>query len=119
MLKLLIVEDAAADAELTLRQLREDGIECNWERVDSEDAFRKALLRVPDLIISDGTLPGFTGRAALSIVKAEAPQIPLIFFSGAPWDHRAQEALEAGAAAFICKADRHRLAAVVRQVLSL
>ena len=119
MLRLLIVEDAPADAELTIRQLHSDGIECSWERVDTEAAFRKALQRTPDLIISDGNLPQFDGRVALQIVRAEAPRIPLIFFSGAPWDHRAQEALEAGAAAFVCKADRRQLAAVVRRVCGI
>jgi DNA-binding NarL/FixJ family response regulator len=99
--------------------LHADGIDCSWERVDTENDFRKALLRTPDLIISDGSLPQFDGRLALQIVRAEAPQIPLIFFSGAPWDHRAQEALEAGAAAFICKADRRQLASVVRRVCGI
>jgi DNA-binding NarL/FixJ family response regulator len=117
VLRLLIVEDTAADAELTVHQLRAAGIECSWERVETEEGFREALLSAPDLIISDGTLPGFEGRAALAITLADAPRVPFIFLSGAPWDHRAHEALAAGAADFVCKAERGRIVAAVRGAL--
>ena len=63
-MQLLIVEDNVSDAELTVRQLRADGIDCTWTRVATEDAFRHALLSAPDLIISDCTLPGFDGISA-------------------------------------------------------
>jgi len=42
-LKVLIVEDNPADAELALRQLRRDGFEPEWERVDTEDAYLARL----------------------------------------------------------------------------
>jgi CheY-like chemotaxis protein len=116
--RLLVVEDYAPDAELTLQHLRDSGIDCTWERVDSETAFRRALGDAPDLIISDAQLPGFDAESALAITRALAPQIPFIVFSGAPWDHRAQALLAAGATDYICKADPRALAPAVRRALS-
>jgi len=55
-MQLLIVEDNVSEAELTVQQLRADGIDCTWTRVATEDAFREALRSAPDLIISDCTL---------------------------------------------------------------
>src|SRR5256885_5485438 len=81
-MQLLIVEDNAPDAELTVRQLRAAGIDCTWTRVATEDAFRDALLSPPDLIISDCTLPDFDGVSAFSIAAAETPEIPVGFESG-------------------------------------
>ncbi len=117
MLRVLMLEDQEGDAELTIRALRRTGLQLECERVDSEEAFREALTRKPDLVLSDGQVPGFGGLAALAIVRAEAPQIPFIVLSGAPWDHRAQAALDAGAADFICKADINALAPAIARAL--
>jgi CheY-like chemotaxis protein len=117
MLRVLMVEDQDGDAELAIRALRRTGLQIEWERVESEDAFREALARGPDLVLSDGQVPGFGGLAALAIVRAEAPQIPFIVLSGAPWDHRAQAALDAGAAEFVCKADINALAPAIERAL--
>jgi CheY-like chemotaxis protein len=118
MLRVLMVEDQEADAELTARSLRRGGLKFEWERVETEAAFRAALARGPDVVLSDGNVPGFGGLAALAIVRAEAPQIPFIVLSGAPFDHRAQAAIEAGAADFVCKADMGALAPAISRVLT-
>jgi CheY-like chemotaxis protein len=118
MLHLLIVEDQEADAELTIRSLRGAGLQFRWERVDTPEGFREALTRAPDVVISDGQVPGFGGMAALAIVKAETPDTPFILLSGAPWDHGAQEALQAGVAEYVCKADLRALAPAVRRAIA-
>lgn len=118
MLRVLMVEDQETDAELTARSLRRSGLEFQWERVETEAAFRAALARKPDVVLSDGNVPGFGGLAALAIVRAQTPQIPFIVLSGAPFDHRAQAAIEAGAADFVCKADMAALAPAISRALS-
>jgi CheY-like chemotaxis protein len=112
-----MLEDQAPDAELTARHLRDSGIDCTWERVDTEVGFRQALATAPDLIISDGELPGFGAEAALAIAHTLAPQIPFIVFSGAPWEHNAQALLAAGATDYVCKADPRALAPAVQRAL--
>src|SRR5437773_7497649 len=117
-MQLLILEDNVSDAELTVRQLRADGIDCTWMRVATEAAFRDALLSAPDLIISDCTLPCFDGISAFEIAAAEAPEIPFVFVSGTLGDERAREALKHGAAGYIAKGDREHLAQTVRSALA-
>ena len=116
-MQLLIVEDSVSDAELTVRQLRAEGIDCTWTRVATEDAFREALRSAPDLIISDCTLPSFDGVSAFSIAAAETPEIPFVFVSGTLGDERAREALKHGALGYIAKGDREHLAQAIRSAL--
>ena len=116
-MQLLIVEDNVSEAELTVQQLRADGIDCTWTRVATEDAFREALRSAPDLIISDCTLPSFDGVSAFSIAAAETPEIPFVFVSGTLGDERAREALKRGALGYIAKGDREHLAQAIRSAL--
>jgi diguanylate cyclase (GGDEF)-like protein len=116
-MQVLIVEDNVADAELTVRQLRADGIDCTWTRVATEDAFRDALLSAPDLIICDCTLPGFDGISAFSIAAAVTPEIPFVFVSGTLGDERAREALKHGAAGYVAKGNHEHLAQTIRSAL--
>jgi CheY-like chemotaxis protein len=120
MLRVLLVEDQESDAELTLRHLRAGGIECESERVETEAELRDAVRRRrPDLVLSDGILrAGFDGLTALAIVRAEAPGVPFILLSGAPWDYKAQEAVRAGATDYVCKADFRALVPAVRRALA-
>ena len=46
-LKVLIVEDMPADAELALRELKRAGMACTGRVVDSESAFRDELGTTP------------------------------------------------------------------------
>ena len=117
MVRLLLIEDMPLDAELTVRQLKAEGIHCDWERVETEPAFRAALKRTPDLIISDCSLPTFDGLAALSIAAAEVPRTPFLFVSGTLGTERAQHAIKAGAIGWIEKGDRTRLGEMVRSAL--
>uniref|UniRef100_A0A832M288 Response regulator n=1 Tax=Oscillatoriales cyanobacterium SpSt-402 TaxID=2282168 RepID=A0A832M288_9CYAN len=67
-LTVLMVEDSEDDALLVLRELRRGGFEVTWERVQTANALRTALVnRRWDVIISDYRLPGFDARAALAL----------------------------------------------------
>jgi two-component system cell cycle response regulator len=116
-MRLLIVEDNVHDAELTVRQLQSEGLECTWTRVSNETAFREALDSVPDLILSDCAIPGFDGVTAFSIAASEAPAIPFVFVSGTLDEERARDAMKSGAAGYIAKGDRAHLAQTVKSAL--
>ncbi len=67
-IKVLVVEDSATDAELIEYQLREGGLPCLTQRVESEADFRRVQVFEPDLILSDFTLPTFDGSVALILL---------------------------------------------------
>ncbi|HET9389156.1 MAG TPA: EAL domain-containing protein [Steroidobacteraceae bacterium] len=117
-MRVLFVEDNEADAELALRRLRMDGLECSGQRVETEESLVGALRAQPwDLILSDFSLPSFDGLSALAIAVRESPQVPFIFVSGTIGEERAIEALRCGAVDYVLKSNLKRLAPAVRRAL--
>ncbi|HYL70311.1 MAG TPA: EAL domain-containing protein [Candidatus Dormibacteraeota bacterium] len=117
-LRVLLIEDSAADAELTEWRLREAGFELRARRVVSEDELQAALAaHSPELILSDFSLPGFDGMAALAIARRAAPDVPFIFLSGTIGEERAIEALKCGATDYVLKSNLARLVPAVQRAL--
>jgi diguanylate cyclase (GGDEF)-like protein len=117
-LRLLIVEDVAAEAELAVHQLKRAGLNCAWVRVETEEALLKALRELrPHVVLSDFALPHYDGSDALSLIQREAPEIPFIFVSGTIGEERAIEALKAGAVDYVLKTNLARLAPAVQRAL--
>jgi len=118
-LRVLVVEDRAEDAELAIRELRRAAIRCETQRVDSAPAFRNALADfTPDIVLADYTVPGFGGMAALEILQAEAPDIPLVIVTGSLDEETAAECIKAGAADYVLKTNLVRLGSAVRGALA-
>jgi len=103
-LRILLVEDSPEDAELLCDQLLEAGLEASFERVDSEDDMRALLARwTPDIVLSDLSMPAFSGYQALRILRELHPQVPFIFVSGTMGEETAVQALHEGANDYIIK----------------
>jgi hypothetical protein len=118
-LRVLVVEDRAEDAELALRELRRAQLDCDARQVDNAPAFRRALSDfAPDVVLADYTVPGFGGMAALEILQAEAPAIPLIIVTGSLDEETAAECIKAGAADYVLKTNLIRLPSAVRGALA-
>jgi diguanylate cyclase (GGDEF)-like protein len=118
-LRLLLIEDSEADAELTIRYLNAAGLRYRYERVIDEAQMRRSLsAALPDLILSDFSLPGFDGMSALAIAREEAPGIPFIFLSGTIGEERAIEALKSGATDYVLKNNPKRLLPAVKRALA-
>ena len=118
-LRLLMVEDSEADAELAMRCLEAAGFRYSFERVVDEAQMRKSLRSsLPDLILSDFSLPGFGGMSALAIARVEAPGVPFIFLSGTIGEERAIEALKSGATDYVLKSNLKRLVPAVKRALA-
>jgi diguanylate cyclase (GGDEF)-like protein len=117
-LRVLLVEDVAAEAELAVRSLTAGGLVCIPRTAVDEQQFRAALRQFrPHVILSDFTLPAFDGLAALEIARTEAPDIPFIFLSGTIGEERAIQALRLGAVDYVLKTNPARLAPAVRRAL--
>ena len=70
-IRVLVVEDSELDAELVLDELENDGLAIEWRRVDSEREFVTALVEFgADIIVSDVSMPNFSGYRALEISRA-------------------------------------------------
>jgi diguanylate cyclase (GGDEF)-like protein len=118
-LRLLILEDAAVEAELAVRALETGGLDCAWQCVENETDFRAGLRDLrPDIVLSDFSLPRFDGMSALAIAAAEAPDTPFIFVSGTIGEERAIEALKHGAVDYVLKSNLARLAPAVKRALA-
>jgi diguanylate cyclase (GGDEF)-like protein len=117
-LRVLLVEDSQSDTELTMWRLRQAGYVCVFRCVVNELEMRAALrAELPDLILSDFSLPGFDGMSALAIARAEAPGVPFIFLSGTIGEERAIEALKCGAIDYVLKSNPKRLVPAVERAL--
>jgi diguanylate cyclase (GGDEF)-like protein len=117
-LRVLLIEDSASDAELAIFRLRQAGYACSHQCVVNEAQMRAALgAGLPDLILSDFSLPGFDGMSALAIARAEAPDVPFIFLSGTIGEERAIEALKCGAIDYVLKSNPKRLGPAVKRAL--
>jgi DNA-binding NtrC family response regulator len=110
LLRVLIVEDSAADTELVVREVERGGYRVDYEQVETADALQRALKESTwDVVISDYDLPRFSGPAALATLQATGLDIPFIIISGTIREEVAVSALKAGAHDFIVKGRLARL----------
>ncbi|MES2784638.1 MAG: EAL domain-containing protein [Pseudomonadota bacterium] len=118
-LNVLVIEDEANDAELAMRALRRADVDCRHRRVETEAHFRRALADgLPDIILSDFSMPRFDGMRALSLARDLCPDIPFVFVSGTIGEVNVIEALKKGATDYVLKQDLARLAPAVKRALS-
>lgn len=117
--KILIVEDNANDAELLLHQLRQDGLDVDkYTVVERPEDFSDALDEEKwDVILSDYSMPHFSGPDALELLKSTAKDIPFIIVSGTVGEETAVECMKAGANDFLIKGQLLRLTpAITREI---
>ena len=117
-LRILLVEDARADAELEVRELRRAGLRFSSRVVEVEPDFRRELdVFDPHVILSDFSLPRFSGLEALAISRQMRPDTPFIFVSGTIGEENAVAALRNGATDYVLKTNLKRFGpAVLRAV---
>ncbi|MGH9680109.1 MAG: response regulator, partial [Candidatus Acidiferrales bacterium] len=117
-LQLLMVEDSEDDAALILRELRRGGYDVAHERVDTPAALNSAIDNQKwDLVISDHSMPHFTGIDALRTLRSKGSQIPFIFVSGTIGEETAVSALKDGAQDYLMKTNLKRLVPAVQREL--
>ena len=117
-IRLLICEDSEDDALLIVRHLRRDGLELDYERVETAADTALALrLRPPDLVVSDYFIPGFGAEGALELLRASGLDLPFILVSGRIGEESAAALMRAGAHDFVLKDRMFRLGPVVRREL--
>jgi DNA-binding NarL/FixJ family response regulator len=120
MIRILMLEDSAAEAELVRHELQRAGLQPLIERVDSEAAFSAAVRNFsPDVVLSDHSLGQFDSRAAQDIVRELRPTAPFIIVTGAITGAQSVAAIRAGAEDLVLKGYVGRLAASITEALAV
>ncbi|MBE7437804.1 MAG: EAL domain-containing protein [Spirochaetales bacterium] len=118
MIRVLMLEDSDDDADLILRELERFEISFAHERTSDGDSFTQMLKDFgPDIVLSDYSLPGYDGMAALAHCRELYPDLPFIFVSGTMGEEVAVEALREGATDYVLKDRLKRLGPAVRRAL--
>ena len=113
-LRVLLVEDCAADAELTLDVLRRAGFDPQSQRVETETEYLAHLAPDLDVILADHTLRQFDAARALELAGARGCHVPVIIVSGTAGEDHAVAALKKGACDYLLKKRLARLGESVR-----
>lgn len=117
-LRILMVEDRQADAELNERELRKAGLDFVSRRIDTREDFEEQLsLLKPHIILSDYELPTFDGISALLIAQSHCPGVPFIFVTGVMGEEMAIDFLQRGATDYVLKDRLSRLVPAVLRAL--
>src|ERR1700692_2450048 len=117
-LRVLFIEDSEDDNALVVRELKRAGYQLDFKRVDTPDTLKAVLAAQEwDLVISDYSMPLFTGKDALKLVRAMQSDVPFIFVSGTMGEDTAVAALKEGAQDYVLKGNLKRLAAAIEREL--
>jgi PAS domain S-box-containing protein len=111
---ILHLEDMSFDAELVQRTLVKGGLDFDITVVEDKDGFVNALTgKLPDVILSDHSLPDFDSVSALHYVQKAGFDLPFILITGTVSEEIAVEVLKMGADDYLMKGRLERLPAAI------
>ncbi len=117
-IRILFVDDSDDDVFIATHRLKKAGFELDARTVTFEHELREAITTFhPDIVVSDMSLPGFSGFQALDLVRNAEPNTPFMFLCGNA-ERCEQQALERGAYAIIDKDHAEALPAVICAALA-
>ena len=116
-IQVLLLEDSASDAELTLFALRQAGMSVAVTRAETEEEYAAALTTAPDVILADYALPQFDAPSALALLQDRGLDIPFIVVTGAIGEEAAVALLRQGAADYLLKDRLGRLGQAVQRAM--
>ncbi|MBA3285053.1 MAG: PAS domain S-box protein, partial [Nitrosopumilus sp.] len=109
-INILHIEDDEDDVTLVKLILNEAGIPFTQNVISSKQSLLKALQgTLPDIILSDHSLPCFNSLEALKIVKQKDINLPFILVTGNTSEEFAVSVIKAGADDYILKDRMQRL----------
>jgi len=118
LLRILIVEDVPRDADLLQRAMRRDGLAFEAVVTDTREGFLHALETFrPEIVLSDYSMPRFSGREALDLKQQHTPDIPFIVVTGSINEETAVDCIKCGADDYVTKAHLARLLPAIQGAL--
>jgi two-component system response regulator RegX3 len=115
--RILYVDDHEDSSEMFRLLLADSDYEVHTAR-SVDEAMRLARTHEFDLYILDKRLPDGSGMDLCKLLNQFSPGVPCIFYSGDAYEIHRQEAMAAGADAYIPKPDVEGLIDAVYKLLS-
>jgi CheY-like chemotaxis protein len=99
----ILVADDHGDMRWAAIRLLSDEFNVVGAAADGRNLVDAAVSLLPDVIVSDVSMPLLTGPEAMEVLKAAGLDIPFVFVSAEP--DRVEECVKAGGVGFVCKID--------------
>jgi PAS domain S-box-containing protein len=117
-LRILVLEDNSADAELITRLLTKEMSEPEFNCVVNKEEFLFALQDFkPAVILADNALPQFNAREALELTRQRTQNIPFILVTGSVSEEFAADIIKLGADDYILKDRMIRLPTAIEMAI--
>jgi len=117
-LKILFVEDNETDVRLMVQMLKKEFETVSYRQVNDADALLRALEDERwDIIVTDYSMPEFSGEEVLEIHRSLGLNMPVILKSVAVGEEIAVEMMKAGANDYILKDNLPRLIPAITREL--
>jgi CheY-like chemotaxis protein len=115
--RILYVDDHEDSAEMLKLMLAAENYEVQIAP-SIEEALTKARVHDFDLYVLDKRLPDGSGTDLCRLLSQSTPGVPCIFYSGDTYELHRQEAMAAGARAYVPKPDVDALIETVHRLMS-
>lgn len=117
-MKILMLEDSPVDAEIIQRLLKKEFPHTRFSVVKDKEEFDRSLNQsLPDIILSDNSLPQFSALEALRVIRERKLTVPFIMVTGTMSDEFAANIIKSGADDYILKDRLIRLPAAIHAAL--
>ena len=118
--RVLILEDNDLCADILRQRVLKEWPDFTIVHVNNRKDYVNTLTKEDyDIILSDYSLPDFSGMQALFAARELCPEVPFIFVSGAISEDVAMESLKAGAIDYILKDRPARLIPAIKRAFDL
>lgn len=118
VLKILMLEDSAEDAEFIQMYLQRGGLRFDVTLVDTKEEFIEAIDKQTfDVILSDHQLPQFNSMLALQIRNSKTMLTPFLLVTGTVSEEYAVSIIKEGANDYILKDRLQRLPTAIMQAI--
>ncbi len=117
-LKILLLEDNAADAKLLKRALSKSFGNFVLTVIETKEEYLAELKKPFDIVISDYVLPSFDGMEALQIRNKQKPFLPFIITTGSTNEATAVNCMKAGANDYVIKEHITRIGEAVKSAIA-
>jgi two-component system sensor histidine kinase UhpB len=117
-LKLLLLEDNPADAELIQLLLKRSGMQFDATVASDEKEFLKAMDEKNfDAVLADNALPQYSSIEALKLIRKKDPGIAFILVTGTVSEEFAVSIIQQGADDYILKTNLTRLSPAINKAV--